>query len=454
MATPLIIDAVRTPMARGKPGGALSAVNPVELLAMTLRALVDDVLVGCVSRVGEQLNNPGRMALLAAVFPAHVPATTIERNCGSSQQAVHFAAQGIASGAYDIAIAGGIESMNRIPMGSELLGADIFGPTLSARFAHVFISQGVAAELVAEKWRVSRSEMDEYAAQSHGRAEHTRRAGRFDGEIVLVEADGVKVSRDETIRPSTTAEGLAGLRPVFGTPDMAERFPSVEWGVTSGNSSQLTDGASAILLMSEAAAVRLGCKASAQFVAFDVVGDDPLLMLKAPIPAIRQVLSKAGMSADQIDHFEVNGAFASVPQAWAREFPVARDRLNPRVGAIALGHPLGASGARPMTTRQAGLEQTGGRFRRCAKRAAWPAPRSLNACNRGHRMEINGIGALVTGGASGLRWATAERRAGLGAKVVIVDLLTSRGEEVAREIGHGVQFVAGDIIDSVAIRCG
>ncbi len=372
MATPLIIDAVRTPMARGKPGGALSAVHPVELLATTLRALVerngldpalvDDVLIGCVSQVGEQSNNPGRMALLTAGFPAHVPATTIERKCGSSQQAVHFAAQGIASGAYDIAIAGGIESMSRIPMGSARLGADIFGPTLNARYAPGFISQGVAAELVAEKWRISRAEMDTYAAQSHERAERTRSAGGFDSEIVPITVDGVMVSRDETIRPSTTFEGLSGLKPVFGTPEMTERFPTVEWGVTSGNSSQLTDGASAILLMNEATAERLGCKPRARFLAFDVVGDDPLLMLTAPIPATRRVLAKAGMTADQIDHFEVNEAFASVPLAWAREFPVARERLNPRGGAIALGHPLGASGARLMTTMLCGLEQTGGRF--------------------------------------------------------------------------------------------
>lgn len=372
MATPYIIDAVRTPMARGKPGGALSGVHPVELLAMTLRALVDrngldpalvdDVLIGCVSQVGEQSNNPGRMALLAAGFPEHVPATTVERKCGSSQQAVHFGAQGIAAGAYDIAIAGGIETMSRIPMGSARMGADVFGPTLNARFAPGFISQGVAAELVAQKWAISRAEMDDYAARSHERAERTRSTGGFVGEIVPITVDGITIAQDETIRPSTSVEGLAALKPVFGTPDMAERFPSVEWGVTSGNSSQLTDGAAAVLLMSESMAARLGCKPRARFVAFDVVGDDPLLMLTAPIPATRRVLAKAGMTADQIDHFEVNEAFASVPLAWQRAFPVAPERLNPRGGAIALGHPLGASGARLMTTMLCGLEQSGGRF--------------------------------------------------------------------------------------------
>ena len=372
MAAAYIIDAVRTPMARGKAGGALSGVHPVELLAATLQALVDrngidpgaldDILIGCVSQIGEQSNNLGRMALLAASFPPHVPATTIERKCGSSQQAIHFAAQGIAAGAYDLVIAGGVESMSRIPMGSNRAGMDIFGPTVNARYAPGLVSQGVAAELVAAKWGISRAEMDEYAAASHRRAEATRQAGGFDGEIVPIDADGRLVSQDETIRPTTTTEGLAALKPVFGTEDAAARFPEIAWGVTSGNSSQLTDGASALLLASEAMVSRLGLKPRARFVAFDVIGDDPMLMLTAPIPATRRVLEKAGMTTDQIDHFEVNEAFASVPLAWAREFPVDPSRLNPRGGAIALGHPLGASGARLMATMLNGLEQTGGRF--------------------------------------------------------------------------------------------
>ena len=372
MATAYIIDALRTPMARGKAGGALSGLHPVDLLAATLQGLVDrnridpgaidDILIGCVSQIGEQSNNLGRMALLAAGFPPHVPATTIERKCGSAQQAIHFAAQGIAAGAYDLVIAGGVESMSRIPMGSNRAGMDIFGPTVNARYAPGLVSQGVAAELVAQKWSISRAEMDQYAAASHHRAETTRTTGGFDNELMAVDADGRRVAQDETIRPSTTVEGLAALKPVFGTEEMAARFPSVSWGVTSGNSSQLTDGASALLLASEAAATRLGLKPRGRFVAFDVIGDDPMLMLTAPIPATRRILAKAGMAADQIDHFEVNEAFASVPLAWAREFPVDPARLNPRGGAIALGHPLGASGARLMTTMLNGLEQTGGRF--------------------------------------------------------------------------------------------
>lgn len=372
MTTPYIIDAVRTPMARGKAGGLLSPVHPVELLAQTLAALVerngidpglvDDVLIGCVSQVGEQSNNPGRMALLAAGFPAHVPSTTIERKCGSSQQAIHFAAQGIAAGAYDLAIAGGIESMSRIPMGSARIGMDIFGPTLNARYAPGMVSQGVAAELVAQKWRISREEMDAYAAQSHARAEATRAAGGFDAEIVRIDADGTWVERDETIRPGTSVETLSALKAVFATEELSARFPEVEWGVTSGNSSQLTDGASAVLLASEAMAERLGLKPRARFVAFDVVGDDPFLMLTAPIPATRRALAKAGLQPGDIDHYEVNEAFASVPLAWAREIAIDPARLNPRGGAIALGHPLGASGARLMTTMLNGLEQTGGRY--------------------------------------------------------------------------------------------
>ena len=370
--TPFIIDAVRSPMARGKAGGALSAMHPVELLAETLKALVartgidpgavDDVLIGCVSQVGEQSNNPGRMALLAAGFPVHVPASTIERKCGSSQQAIHFAAQGIAAGAYDLVIAGGIESMSRIPMGSARIGMDIFGPTLNAAYAPGFVSQGVAAELVAQKWGITRVEMDSYSAASHLRAAAVRERGGFAGEIAAIMVDGVVVDQDETIRPGSTAESLGGLKAVFHDERMRARFPDLEWGVTAGNSSQLADGASVLLLASEAAAKRYGLTPRARFAGFDVIGDDPMLMLTAPIPATRRVLAKAGLSAADIDHFEVNEAFSSVPLAWAKEFAVDPARLNPRGGAIALGHPLGASGARLMTTMLNGLEQDGGRY--------------------------------------------------------------------------------------------
>ena len=368
---PVIIDAVRTPMGRGKPGGALSSVHPVDLLAGVLKALVsrngvdpaiiDDVIIGCVSQVGEQTSTP-RMAVLAAGFPDHVPATAIDRKCGSSQQAVHFAAQGVAAGAYDIVIAGGVESMSRIPMGMNRLDMDNVGPLVAARYAPGLVSQGVAAELIAAKWGVTREAMDAYSARSHQLAATMSAGGAFENEIVEVEVAGSTVDRDETIRPATTAEALAQLKPSFVNSSLAERFPQIDWGVTAGNSSQLTDGASAVLIMSEDMAAKLGLRPRARFVAFDVMGDDPLLMLTAPIPVTRRVVAKAKLSLDDIDHFEVNEAFASIPLAWAKDLHVDVERLNPSGGAIALGHPLGASGTRLMTTMLNALERSGGRF--------------------------------------------------------------------------------------------
>jgi acetyl-CoA acetyltransferase family protein len=369
---PVIVDAIRTPMGRGKAGGALSEVHPVDLLAGLLREIVarngidpgsvDDVIIGCVSQVGEQSATPGRMALLAAGFPTHVPSTTIDRKCGSSQQAVHFAAQGVMAGVYDIVIAGGVESMSRIPMGSARIGQDPFGPLMAERFAPGLVSQGVSAELVAAKWGITRGELDAYSARSHQLAAAARDSGAFKSEITPVTIGDRTVEFDETIRPSTTAEGLAQLKPSFQTPESAARFPELGWQVTAGNSSQITDGASAMLIMSEATAARLGLKPRARFVGFDVCGDDPLLMLTAPIPATRRVLQKSGLKLDDIAHYEVNEAFASVPLAWQKEFGSDPARLNPRGGAIALGHPLGASGARLMTTMLHALEQTGGRY--------------------------------------------------------------------------------------------
>lgn len=371
-STAVIVDAVRTPMARGKLGGALSAVHPVDLLAELLKALVarnrldpaqiDDVLVGCVSQAGEQSATPGRMALLAAGFPQHVPAATIDRKCGSSQQAIHFAAQGIMAGAYDIVIAGGVESMSRVPMGSARMGQDPYGPAVVSRYAPGLVPQGVSADLVATKWGISRSELDAYAAASHQRAGQTRETGGFRDEIVPIVAGGRVVEADETIRPATTDDTLAQLRPAFETPEMTRRFPGIAWQTTPGNSSQITDGAAALLLMSEKMAQWLGHRPRARFVAFDVCGDDPTLMLTAPIPATRRILTKSGVGLGAIDHFEVNEAFASVPLAWQREFAVDGARLNPCGGAIALGHPLGASGARLMTTMLNALERTGGRY--------------------------------------------------------------------------------------------
>jgi acetyl-CoA acyltransferase len=372
MAQAVIVDAVRSPMGRGKATGALADVHPVDLLAQVLTALltrnhldpgsVDDVLVGCVGQNGEQSANVGRQAWLAAGLPVHVPSVTIERKCGSGQQAVDFAAQGIAAGAYDIAIAAGVESMSRVPIGSAVMGADPHGPSVRARFPDL-VPQGVSAELVAQKFGLTRDALDEYSARSHARAAHARETGWFDAEIVPVRRpDGREVSEDQTIRAGTTTEALAQLKPAFGTDEMRARFPEVDWKVTAGNSSQITDGAAAVLLMSERRAAQLGLQPRARIVASAVCGDDPVLMLTGPIPATERVLARSGMSLGDIDAVEINEAFASVPLAWLQHFPTDEARVNPRGGAIALGHPLGASGGRLLTTLLAHLETTRGRY--------------------------------------------------------------------------------------------
>ena len=367
-----IIDVVRTPMGRGKPGGALSGLHATDVLAPVLRALiernrldpgtVDDVIAGCVSQAGEQSAGVGRFAWLGLGYPDHVPSTTIDRKCGSSQQAVHFAAQGIMAGAYDIVIACGVESMSRVPMGSARIGQNPFSPSVRERYAPGMIGQGVSAELVANKWNISRDEMDAYSAQSHQRAAAARVAGAFKDEIIAMQTPEGMVSEDETIRPTTSAEGLGQLKVAFASDEMKARYPQLDWRVTAGNSSQITDGAAGLLIMSERMAVKLGLKPRARFVGFDVIGDDPLMMLTAPIPATRRVLEKTGMTIGGIDHFEVNEAFASVPLAWQREFNADPARLNPCGGAIALGHPLGASGARLMTTMLNAMEAGGARY--------------------------------------------------------------------------------------------
>ncbi|AEI81829.1 hypothetical protein CNE_BB1p04050 (plasmid) [Cupriavidus necator N-1] len=372
MKNPVIVDAIRSPMARGKAGGALSSLHPTDMLGNLFKALmtrhdidpasVDDVIVGCVSQVGEQSGNPGRLAWLGAGLPETVPSTTVDRRCGSSQQAVHFAAQGIAAGAYDIVIAGGVESMSRIPMFSARIGQDPVGSQVYERYANGLILQGTAAERIAGRWGISREEMNAYSARSHQRAQAARDSGAFASEIVPVTANGVDFRHDETIRDNCTAESIAHLKPSFVDEKMQALYPEIRWSVTAGNSSQLCDGASALLLMSEETAVRLRLKPRARFVAFDVIGDDPNMMLTAPIPATKRALAKAGLKPGDIDHFEVNEAFASVPLAWLREIGADPERLNPRGGAIALGHPLGASGGRLMTTMLHALEQTGGRY--------------------------------------------------------------------------------------------
>jgi len=368
----VIVDAVRSPMGKGKPGGALSGLHPVDLLAQVLSALVarneldpgtiDDVLVGCVGGNGEQSATPGRQAVLAAGWPEHVPAVTIERKCGSSQQALDFAVQGVVAGAYDIAVAAGVESMSRVPMGSARRDADPHGPQVRARYAPGLVPQGISAELVAQKWGLSRAQLDHFAATSHERAAKAASSGAFDRELVTVTTPDGTVTADETIRPGTTTEKLAGLSPAFAGSPHAARFPDIDWKVTAGNSSQLTDGAAALLVMSEQRATELGLTPRARVVATAVIADDPLLMLTGPIPATQKVLARSGLTIDDIAAFEVNEAFASVPLAWQAEFAVADSQLNPRGGAIALGHPLGASGARLATTLLGVLEYTGGRF--------------------------------------------------------------------------------------------
>ena len=364
----VVVDAVRTPSGKGRAGGALAEVHPVDLLAQTLAGLlarndvdpgsVDDVIVGCVSQVGEQSATPGRMAWLAAGLPVHVPATTIDRKCGSSQQAVHFAAQGIRAGGYDIAIAGGVESMSRVAMGSARMGADPFGAGVASRFAPGLVPQGVAAELVAARWKLDRAALDEYAVRSHRLAA----VAPFGREILPVDTPAGVVDGDETIRPGSTVERLATLAPAFRRDEVAERFPEIGWHVTAGNSSQITDGASAVLLMSRRTCDRLGLVPRARIHSMVVCADDPLLMLTAPIPATHRVLAGAGLTLDDMDHIEINEAFASVPLAWLAEFDADPAKVNPRGGAIALGHPLGASGTRLLTTMLHALEDGGGRY--------------------------------------------------------------------------------------------
>lgn len=367
----LIIDALRTPTGRAREGGALADVHPVDLLAQALTALVertgidpgevDDVLIGCVSQISEQSATPGRMAWLGAGFPVHVPATTIDRKCGSSQQAVHFAAQGIQAGAYDIVIAGGIESMSRVPMGSARAGADPYGENVNTRYNPGLVSQGVAAELVAAKYNISRQAQDEYAVRSHQLAAQATDA--FQREIIpITNGAGEVISVDETIRPNSTVERLADLKTVFETPELTERFPEIDWSVTAGNASQMSDAASLVLMVSERKARELGLEPRARVHEMTAVGADPLLMLTGPIPATDKILARSGMTLDQMDHIEINEAFAPVPLAWQEHFCADFNRVNPRGGAIALGHPLGASGTRLMTTMLHALEDNDQRY--------------------------------------------------------------------------------------------
>jgi acetyl-CoA acyltransferase len=370
MRDAVIVEAVRTPVGRGKAGkGALNPIHPVDLFAHSLREVVDrsgvdperidDVIGGAVDQVGEQAMNTTRYASLAAGLPESVPATTVDRQCGSSQQAVHFAAQGVIAGAYDVVIAGGVESMSRVPMWSNVPeGTDPFGPGIAARYPDGLVPQGISAELIAAKWELPRSDLDRFALESHQRAAAATEDGRFDNEIAPVNG----TATDESIRPDTTLEALAGLKPAFEDPAMAERFPQIDWRVTAGNSSPTNDGSAALMITTSEMAKELGLEPKARLHSFAVVGDDPLYMLTGVIPATKKVLDRAGLDLADIDLFEVNEAFSSVVLAWQRETGVDLDKVNVNGGAIAIGHPLGASGARIATTLVNAMEQRGARY--------------------------------------------------------------------------------------------
>ncbi|MFZ9628822.1 MAG: thiolase family protein [Ilumatobacteraceae bacterium] len=368
MTTAVIVDAIRTPL--GRRNGKLKDWHPVDLVAETLKALqqrtgvdpgvVDDVIMGCVMQVGEQAVNVARNAVLAAGWPEHVPGTTVDRQCGSSQQAAHFAAQGVIAGAYDVVVAAGVEVMTRVPMGASMADGKYgfpFGPAVGARYAPTggLVPQGISAELIADKWGLTRDDMDAFGARSQQYAARATAEGRFQAEILpVLGADGALMSTDEGLR-DTTIESLGKLKPSF-------RDEADGGRVTAGNSSQITDGASAILIMSEEKAAQLGLRPRARFVNFALAGDDPRMMLTAPIPSTQKVLAKAGLTIDDIDLVEINEAFASVVLAWEKELHPDMDKVNVNGGAIALGHPLGASGARLMTTLLNELERTGGRY--------------------------------------------------------------------------------------------
>jgi acetyl-CoA acyltransferase len=367
MREAVVIEAVRTPV--GRRNGALSGWHPAELLGAVLTALlertgvdpelVDDVVAGCVTQVGEQSVNVARNAWLGAGLPETVPATTVDRQCGSSQQAAHFAAQGVLSGAYDLAIACGVESMTRVPMGSNMAGGNPFPQAMIDRYAQTgLVPQGLSAEIIAARWGLERRELDDLALRSHRCAAAARDAGAFDDELVPLAG----VAADEGIRDDTSPEKLAGLKPAFHDERFAAAHPDLRWVVTAGNSSQISDGAAALLITTREKAEELGLTPRWRFSAFALAGTDPVTMLTGPIPATQKVLARAGLGVDDIDHFEVNEAFASVVKAWQFETKADPERVNPRGGAIALGHPLGGSGARLMTTMLHALEQGGGRF--------------------------------------------------------------------------------------------
>ncbi len=360
MRETVIVEAVRTPV--GKRNGGLSAMHAADLSAVVLNELVeragidpnviDDVVWGCVSQVGDQSSNIGRYAVLAAGWPEHIPGTTINRACGSSQQALDFAAQAVMSGQQDVVVAGGVEVMSRVPLGSARASGQPYGPKVLARYDGFSFNQGISAEMIATKWGFSRTRLDEYSALSHERAAAAQDNGAFTGQIAPVFVEDTAVTADEGIRRGTTVEKLAGLKPAFD-----------EAGVIhAGNSSQISDGAAALLVTTSDIAVELGLTPLVRYIAGAVTGADPVLMLTGPIPATEKVLAKGGVSLSDIGAFEVNEAFAPVPLAWLAETGADPNLLNPLGGAIALGHPLGASGAVLMTRMAHHMRDNGIRY--------------------------------------------------------------------------------------------
>ncbi|HEX2089907.1 MAG TPA: thiolase family protein [Actinomycetota bacterium] len=376
----VIIEAVRTPI--GKRNGSLKETHPVDLLAEALKEVVaragvdpgeiEDNITGCVSQVGEQSINVGRNGWLAAGFPETIPSTTVDRQCGSSQQSIHFAAQGVMAGAYDLVVASGVENMTRVPMGSSMMGQNPFGNQMFARYEGKIVPQGISADLIASKWNITREDSDDFAYRSHLRAAEATKNGYFKREILPLKVTGaegeqVLLDYDEGIRFEPNREKMGTLPPAFQNPTFEEMFPGqLNWTVTAGNSSQISDGASAVLIASREKADELGLTPRARFVSFSLAGDSPILMLTAPIPATRRVLERAGLAVEDIEVVEINEAFASVVLAWQRELGVSdewfEEHVNPNGGAIAVGHPLGATGAKLMTTMLHELERRGGRY--------------------------------------------------------------------------------------------
>lgn len=373
----VIVDVIRTPFGRGREGGLLAPWHPVDLYAAVLKAivsrnhvdpaLVEDVITGCVIQAGEQAGNIGRQAVLAAGFPESVPAMSLDRKCGSAQQAVDSAAQGIIAGAYDLAIAGGVEMMSKVPMKANRMGRDHLGEAFRARYPQGLVGQGISAELIAAKWEISRRAQDEYALRSHQLAAFAEDKGHTARDLLSLETETAEgqlhvAKADEGLRRNSSLEKLASLEPAFENPDIAQRFPQIRWSVTAGNSSQISDGACAVLLAEESTAEKLNLNARAAVRGFAVSGDDPLYMLTGVIPATKKLLERTGIKLDQIDRFEVNEAFASVVLAWRKELQVEAERVNAYGGAVALGHPVGASGGRLLGNLLRALEEGNHRY--------------------------------------------------------------------------------------------